>query len=53
MTGAQTIKAVATSGISAGNIKDGVVVKVGDSGDDDRIVGVTGTFTDASTVSSG
>ena len=53
LTGTQTIAAVATSGISAANIKDGVTVKVGDSADDDRITGVTGTFTDASTVSSG
>lgn len=45
LTGAQTIKAVKTAGISAGNIKSGVTVKVGDAGDDDRIVGVTGTFT--------
>lgn len=53
LAGAQTLKAVVTSGISASNIKDGAVVKVGDAGDDDRIAGVTGTFTDASTVSSG
>ena len=53
LTGAQTIKAVTTSGISAANIKDGVTVKVGDANDDDRIAGVTGTFTDASTVSAG
>ena len=45
ITGTQTIKAVTTSGISAGNIKAGVTVKVGDSNDDDRIAGVTGTFT--------
>ena len=53
ITGVQTIKAVETSGISAANIKDGAVVKVGDANDDDRILSVTGTFTDASTVSSG
>ena len=53
LTGAQTIKAVATNGINAANIKDGVTIKVGDSADDDRIVSVTGTFTDASTVSTG
>lgn len=53
LTGAQTIKAVATEGISAANVKYGVDVKVGDDGDDDRIIGVTGTFTGASTVSSG
>ena len=53
LSGNQTIKAVTTSNISAANIKDGVTVKVGDIGDDDRIVGVTGTFTDASTVTAG
>ena len=53
LTGAQTIKAVTTENISAANIKAGVTVKVGDSNDDDRIAGMTGTFTDASTVTSG
>lgn len=53
LTGDQTIKAVTTSNISAANIKDGIVVKVGDSANAGRITSVTGTFTDASTVSSG
>ena len=53
LSGAQTIKAVTTSGISAANIKDGAVVKVGDANSATRIANVTGTFTDASTVSSG
>jgi len=53
LTGTQTIRGVTTSNISAANIKSGVVVKVGDSADDDRIAGVTGTFTAANTVSSG
>lgn len=53
LTGTQTIKAVTTNNISAGNIKSGVMVKVGDANDDDRIAGVTGTFTSSSTVSSG
>ena len=53
LTGAQTIKAVATANISAANVKDGVTIKVGDSADDDRIIAVTGTFTDASTVTQG
>lgn len=53
LTGAQTIVAVKLTGISAANIKDGTVVKVGDASDDDRITAVTGTFTDASTVSTG
>lgn len=53
LSGAQTIKAVATSGISAANIKTGVTIKVGDANDDDRIISATGTFTDSSTISSG
>jgi len=53
LTGAQTIKAVATSGISAANIKSGAVVKVGDANSATRIANVTGTFTSSSTVSSG
>lgn len=53
LTGTQTIKAVTTSNIDAGNIKDGVTVKVGDANSAGRIKNVTGTFTDSSTVSSG
>ena len=53
LSGTQTIRAVTTSGISAANIKDGAVIKVGDAGSATRIANVTGTFTDASTVSSG
>ena len=53
LTGAQTFKAVKLANFSAANIKDGTVVKVGDADDDDRVTSVTGTFTDASTVSSG
>ena len=45
LSGNQTIRAVTTSNISAGNIKKGVTVKVGDSADDDRITAVTGTYT--------
>lgn len=45
LTGAQTIKAVTTANLSAANIKAGVVVKVGDTNDDDRIAAVTGTYT--------
>jgi len=44
LTGAQTIKGVTYSGLDAGNIKKDVVVKIGDSADDDRIVSVTGTY---------
>ena len=53
LSGAQTIRKVTTSGISAGNIKAGVTVKVGDAGDDDRIAGVTGTFTSDGTAAAG
>lgn len=53
LSGAQTIKGVATSGISAANIKSGVVVKVGDANDDDRIAGVTGTFTSDANATAG
>ena len=44
LTGAQTIKGVLLTNLSAGNIKKDVVVKVGDSADDDRITSVTGTY---------
>lgn len=44
-----TIHGVTTANISAANIKSGVVVKVGDGDDDDRITSVTGTFTNEST----
>lgn len=44
LTGAQTIKAVTTSNLTADNIKNGVTVTVGDSADADRIVSVTGTY---------
>lgn len=50
LEGAQTIKAVTTSNIDAGNIKKGVVVKVGDANSSGRIKNVTGTYT---TVSNG
>lgn len=43
--GAQTIKAVTTTNVSAANIKYGVTVEVGDSADSDRVASVTGTFT--------
>ena len=53
LTGDQTILQAYTSGISAGNIKHGQVVKVGDTDNNGRIHNITGTFTKASTVSSG
>ena len=45
LSGAQTIKAVTTTNISAANIKYGVTAEVGDSVDSDRVTSVTGTFT--------
>ena len=44
LSGAQTIKAVTYSGLSASNIADGVTVQIGDSNDPDRIASVTGTL---------
>lgn len=52
LTGAQTIKAVTTSNITAANILKGVVVKVGDANDAGRIKNVTGTADYVKTVSS-
>lgn len=43
LTGAQTVKAVTTTNLTAENIVSGVTVKVGDSTDDDCVVSVTGT----------
>lgn len=45
LTGNQTIKAVTTTNLTAGNIKSGVVVQVGDSADPDRVLSITGTYT--------
>lgn len=44
LTGTQTFKGVLLTNLTAGNIKKDVVVKVGDSADDDRITAVTGTY---------
>ena len=44
LTGTQTVKGVLVTNLSAGNIKKDVVIKVGDSVDDDRITSVTGTY---------
>lgn len=44
LTGAQTIKGVTTTNLSAENIASGVTVKVGDSTDDDCVTSVTGTL---------
>ena len=43
LSGAQTIKAVLVSGLSAANVVYGQTIKVGDADDDDRITSVTGT----------
>lgn len=44
LAGAQTIRAVTVSGLSAGVIANGVTVKVGCSADDDCVTSVTGTL---------
>ena len=44
LTGAQTVKGVLLTNLDAGNIKKDVVVKVGDSTDDDCVTSVTGTY---------
>ena len=44
LTGTQTIRGVTTSNLTAGNIKNGVTVTVGDSADADRVLSVTGTY---------
>ena len=44
LTGAQTVLGVLLSNLTAGNIKKDVVVKVGDSTDDDCVASVTGTY---------
>ena len=43
LTGAQTIKAVTVSGLSADKVLTGTTVKIGDVDDDDRIANVVGT----------
>lgn len=44
LTGAQTVLGVLLSNLTAGNIKKDVVVKIGDSTDDDCVASVTGTY---------
>ena len=51
LTGTQAIKGVLLTNLTAGNIANGITVKVGDSADDDRVASVTGTY--AGTVPSG
>lgn len=48
-TGAQTIRAVTTSGIEAANIKSGTTITVGDADSAGRIKNVKGTFTNETT----
>lgn len=45
LTGAQTIKGVTTTNLTAENIKSGVTVKIGDSTDDDCVTSITGSYT--------
>lgn len=45
LTGAQTIKGVTTSNLTADNIKSGVTVTVGDSANASRIASILGTYT--------
>lgn len=47
LTGAQTIKSVTTSNLTAANIASGVTVKVGDANNASRITQVTGTYAPA------
>lgn len=51
LTGAQTVKGVLLTNLSAGNIKKDVVVKVGDSTDDDCVTSITGTLESGGTYS--
>lgn len=44
LTGAQTVKGVTLANLIADNIKKDVVVKIGDSTDDDCVTSVTGTY---------
>ena len=48
LTGTQTINAVTTTNLTAANIKNGVVVQVGDSSDPDSVTSVTGTYSGGS-----
>ena len=48
LKGAQTIKAVKATNLTAANIKSGVTVQIGDASDADRVMSVTGTYTGSS-----
>lgn len=47
LTGAQTIKSVTTTNLTAANIAEGVTVKVGDANNASRITQITGTHSGA------
>ena len=47
LVGAQTIKSVTTSNLTAANIAEGVVVKIGDANNASRIAQITGTHSGA------
>ena len=47
LTGTQTIKSVVTSNLTAENIAEGVVIKIGDANNASRITQVTGTHSGA------
>lgn len=49
LTGNQTIKSVVTSNLTADNIAEGVVVKIGDTTNDSRIAQITGTHAGGTT----
>jgi hypothetical protein len=54
LTGDQTIRGTIVSPtLQASNVKDGVTITVGDSANQGSLGNITGTFTDASTVSPG
>lgn len=44
LSGNQKIKKLKMTNLTAGNIKAGVVVKIGDDDDDDRVTSITGTY---------
>ena len=44
LVGVQTFKGVTTDNLSAGNIKQGVTIKIGSALDDDSVASVTGTY---------
>lgn len=52
LTGAQTIKAVKLTNLTAENIKSGVTVHIGDASDTDRVTSVTGTYSGGSSTPS-